>query len=152
MLLSWIFIPLLALTTGQVGINLVGPTPYFLSFQLSYYVYLTFIWNFNDSMMKSLSISLCPHQGFGGCWGFHDGYIKLRGHPWVHNFSCYSILHKFTKFQLSSMIRSMSRTILSLLTLFDTAYLKEKIRWGWGWFSPPPHINCIAGERKSNLI
>ena len=52
----------------------------------------------------------CHHQWLGGHWGFLTKDMEDMGHLWPHNCFWHWTSDVCTKFQLSSMIKSVSRT------------------------------------------
>ena len=83
-----------------------------LDIQIFLYIqFLTCVPNFN--IITGLKVCQEPprhHQWLGGYWGFLTGDMKVIGDPCHHNCSLCWILDLCTKFQHSSMIRSVSRT------------------------------------------
>ena len=73
------------------------------------------------------------HYWLGGHWGFLIRNIDDMGHPWPHNCSWHWIPNMYAKVHHSSMIRSVSRTSLSLMGVlgrhwwFLTGELEDRV-------------------------
>ena len=74
------------------------------------------------------------HQWLGGYWGFLTRDMEDMSHPWLWHCSWHWNLNLCAKFQHSSMILSMSRTLLSSSGTWRTLTVPEQRHEGYGSF------------------